>query len=146
MEFVCQILMKLETSSNEGLLMKVFSHSLMWWSKHCSGHYVTTQACTLISWGCVHLWWCGSLQDYTLWMPEDAWCDTVQVPRSAQSCDDGDTMKQNTICAGHWETLHRRQKGCQVHLKHTYSFNPQRLLRVASDVFFWDLAKYELVV
>ena len=66
MEFVCQILMKLKTSSNECLLMKVFSHSLMWLSKHCSGHYVTTQACTLISWGCVHLRWCGSLEDYTL--------------------------------------------------------------------------------
>ena len=51
MEFVRQILMKLKTSSNEGLLMKVFSHSLMWLSKHCSGHYVTTQAYTLISWG-----------------------------------------------------------------------------------------------
>ena len=67
MEFVRQILMKLKTSSNEGLLMKVFSHSLMWLSKHCSGHYVTTQACTLISRGCVHLRWCGSLADYTLW-------------------------------------------------------------------------------
>ena len=66
MEFVRQILMKLKTSSNEGLLMKVFSHSLMWLSKHCSGHYVTTQACTLISWGCVHLRWCGSLEDDTL--------------------------------------------------------------------------------
>ena len=67
MEFVLQILMKLKTSSNEGLQMKVFSHSLMWLSKHCSGHYVTTQACTLNSWGCVHLWWCGLLEDYTLW-------------------------------------------------------------------------------
>ena len=70
MEFVRQILMKLKTSSHEGLLMKVFSQSLMWLSKHCSGHYVTTQhaqACTLISWGCVHLRWCGSLEDYTLW-------------------------------------------------------------------------------
>ena len=67
MEFVSQILMKLKTSSSEGLLMKVFSHSLMWLSKHCSGHYVTTQACTLISWGCVHLRWCGALDDYTLW-------------------------------------------------------------------------------
>ena len=66
-EFVRQILMKLKTSSNEGLLIKVFSYSLMWLSKHCSGHYVTTQACTLISWGCVHLRWCGSLEDYTLW-------------------------------------------------------------------------------
>ena len=66
MEFVRQILMKLKTSSNEGLLMKVFSHSLMWLSKHCSGHYVTTQACTLISWGCVHLRWCGALENYTL--------------------------------------------------------------------------------
>ena len=66
MEFVRQILMKLKTSSNEGLLMKVFSHSLMWLSKRCSGHYVTTQACTLISWGCVHLRWCGALEDYTL--------------------------------------------------------------------------------
>ena len=47
--------------------MKVFSHSLKSLSKHCSGHYVTTQACTLISWGCVHLRWCGSLDDYTLW-------------------------------------------------------------------------------
>ena len=51
-------------SSNEGLLMKVFSHSLMWLSKHYSGHYVTTQTCTLISWSCVHLRWCGSLEDY----------------------------------------------------------------------------------
>ena len=67
MEFVRQILMKLETSSNEGLLMKVFSHSLMWLSKHCSDHYVTPQACTLISWGCVHLRWCGSLEDDTIW-------------------------------------------------------------------------------
>ena len=68
MEFVRQILMKLKTSSNEGLLLiKVFSHSLMWLSKHCSGHYLTTQACTLISWGCVHLRWCGSLEDDTLW-------------------------------------------------------------------------------
>ena len=66
MEFVRQILMKLKASSNEGLLMEVFSHSLMLLSKHFSGHYVTTQACTLISWGCVHLWWCGSLEDYTL--------------------------------------------------------------------------------
>ena len=39
----------------------------MWLSKHCNGHYVTTQACTLISWGCAHLRWCGSLEDYTLW-------------------------------------------------------------------------------
>ena len=67
MDFVSQILIKLKTSSNEGLLMKVFSHSLMWLSKHCSGHYVTTQACTLISWGCLHLRWCGALEDYTLW-------------------------------------------------------------------------------
>ena len=67
MEFVRQILMKLKMSSNASLLMKVFSHSLMWLSKHCSGHYVTTQACTLISWGCVHLRWCGSLEDYTQW-------------------------------------------------------------------------------
>ena len=67
MEFVRQILMKLKTSSNEGLLLKVFSHSLMWLSKHCSGHIVTTQACTLISRGCVHLRWCGSLEDDTLW-------------------------------------------------------------------------------
>ena len=67
MEFVRQISMKLKTSSNEGLLMKVFSHSLMWLSKHCSGHSVTTQKCTLISWGCVHLRWCDSLEDYTLW-------------------------------------------------------------------------------
>ena len=66
-EFVSQILMKLKTSSNGGLLMKVFSHSLMWLSKHCCGHYVTTQACTLISWGCVHLRWCGALEDWTLW-------------------------------------------------------------------------------
>ena len=34
MEFVRQILMKLKTSSNEGFLLKVFSHSLMWLSKH----------------------------------------------------------------------------------------------------------------
>ena len=40
MEFVRQILMKLKMSYNEGLLMKVFSHSLMWLSKHCSGHYI----------------------------------------------------------------------------------------------------------
>ena len=66
MEFVRQILMKLKTASHEGLLMKVFSQSLMWLSKHCSGHYVITQACTLISWGCVYLWWCGSLEDYTI--------------------------------------------------------------------------------
>ena len=38
----------------------------MWLSKHCSGHYVTTQACTVISRGCVHLRWCGSLEDCTL--------------------------------------------------------------------------------
>ena len=69
MEFVRQIIMKLKTSSNEGLVMKVFSHSLMWLSKHCSGHYVTTQACTLISCGCVHLRWCDSLEDYTLCFP-----------------------------------------------------------------------------
>ena len=67
LEFVRQILMKLKTSSNEGLLMKVFSHSLMWLSKHCSDHYVTSQACTLISWGCVHPWWCGSLEDDMIW-------------------------------------------------------------------------------
>ena len=73
MEFVCQILMKLKASSSEGLLMKVLSHSLMWLSKHCSGHYVTTQACTLISWGCVHLPWCGALDDYTLCITADWW-------------------------------------------------------------------------
>ena len=68
MKFLHQILMKLKTSSNEGLLMKVLkNHSLMWLIKHCSGHYVTTQVCTLISWGCVHLRWCGSLEDNTLW-------------------------------------------------------------------------------
>ena len=67
MDFVRQILMKLKTSSNEGLLMKVCSDSLMWLYKHCSGHYVTTQACTQISWSRVHLRWCGSLEDYTLW-------------------------------------------------------------------------------
>ena len=66
MEIVHQILMKLKTSSNEGFLMKVFSYSLMWLSKHCSSHYATTQTCTLISWGYVHLPWCGSLEDYTL--------------------------------------------------------------------------------
>ena len=43
------------------LQMKVCSHSLMWLSKHCSGHYVTTQACTLIHWAvcicdCVAHW------------------------------------------------------------------------------------------
>ena len=38
MEIVRQTLMKLKTSSSEGLLMKVFSHSVMWLSKHCSGH------------------------------------------------------------------------------------------------------------
>ena len=42
MEFVRQILMKLKTSSNECLLMKVFIHSLMWlqWSlcDHSSVH------------------------------------------------------------------------------------------------------------
>ena len=85
MEFVRQILMKLKTSSNESLLMKVFSHSLMWLSKHCSGHYVTTQACTLISWGCVHLRWCGLLEDYTLCKgPTDnmlvAWYQTGKEP------------------------------------------------------------------
>ena len=74
MEFVRQISVKLKTSSNEGFLMKVFSHSLMWLSKHYSGHYVTTQACTLISWSCVHLRWCGSLEDYTL-------CNQQQVRR-----------------------------------------------------------------
>ena len=66
MEFVCQILMKLKTSSTEDLLIKVFSHSLMWLNKHCGGHYVTTQAYTLISLGCVHLRWCDSLEGYTL--------------------------------------------------------------------------------
>ena len=60
--------MKLKRSSNEGFLMKVFSHSLMWLSKHCSGHYVTTQACTIILWGCGHLRWCGALENYTLCM------------------------------------------------------------------------------
>ena len=30
---------------------------------------MTIQACTLISWGCVHLRWCGSLEDYTLCFP-----------------------------------------------------------------------------
>ena len=69
MEFARQILMKLKTSSNEGLLIKVFSNSLMWLSKHCSGHCVTTQACTLIPWGYVHLRWCISLEDDTLWAP-----------------------------------------------------------------------------
>ena len=65
MEFVRPISMKLKTSSNEGLLLKVFSYSLMWLSKPCSGHYVTTQVCTLISWGFEHLRWCGSLEDCT---------------------------------------------------------------------------------
>ena len=86
MESVRQIFMKLKASSNEGLLMKVFSHSLMWISKHCSGHYVTTQACTIISWGCVHLRWCGALEDYTL-----CWaitCDTFKLglPNFDQKC------------------------------------------------------------
>ena len=113
MEFVRQILMKLKTSSNEGLLMKVFSHSLMWLSKHCSGHYVTTQVCTLISWGCVHLRWCGALEDYTLCEMSSSndkprWFTSYQQPTTMRymfilpnitKCD-----KENK----RWPTLHRQ--------------------------------------
>ena len=92
MEFVRQILMKLKTSSNEGFLMKVLSHSLMWLTKHCSGHYVTTQACTLISWGCVHLRWCGSLEDYMLCMLHQV-CNTIFHRAIASAFNDTDVTE-----------------------------------------------------
>ena len=58
MEFVRQISMKLKTSSNEGLLMKVVSHSLMWLSKHCSASVHTN-----LMWLCASavMWLTGGL-------------------------------------------------------------------------------------
>ena len=43
---------------------------------------MTTQACTLISWGCVHIMrWCGALEDYTL-----CWLCFVMVLDGCSSC------------------------------------------------------------
>ena len=118
MEFVCQILMKLKTSSNGGLLMEIFSHSLMWLSKHCSGHYVTTQACTLISWGCVHLRWCGALEDWTLWM---SWL--------RDQC-----LLSRVTCVTKVSTYR-----CALHVNHWHHFiEIQWLIDVIIDIITWN--------